>query len=92
MKNGRTAVGKAVVRQGEDQAMKEDLQLSFLTDLSKTVHLLVPNPVQPVSASAVSAAMDAIVAANIFAFPTGRIVKKVAARLNTTDASPIQLV
>lgn len=71
--------------------MKESLQLSFLTDLNKTVHLLVPSPVQPVNATAVSAAMDAIVAANIFVFPTGRIVKKVAAKLNSTDASQVQL-
>ncbi len=71
--------------------MKEVLQLSFLTSLNKTVHLQIPNPKQPIDSIAVGAAMDAIVAADIFSFPTGRIVKKVQAKLNTSDASVVQL-
>lgn len=71
--------------------MKESLELSFLTSLNKTVHLQIPNPQTPVSAAAVDAAMDAIVAADIFSFPNGRIVKKVQAKLATADASVIPL-
>jgi len=71
--------------------MKETLQLAFLTDLNKTVHLQIPNPKTPIDPVAVSAAMDAIVAANIFSFPTGRIVKKVQAKLDSTDASVVAL-
>ncbi|MHB1626976.1 MAG: DUF2922 domain-containing protein [Bacilli bacterium] len=71
--------------------MKESLELSFLTSLNKTVHLQIPNPKTPVSAAAVDAAMDAIVAADIFVFPNGRIVKKVQAKLATADASIIPL-
>lgn len=71
--------------------MKDTLQLSFLTDLNKTVHFQIPNPKQPIDTTAVSAAMDAIVAADIFAFPTGRIVKKVQAKLDTADSSAIAL-
>ncbi|MCY0876278.1 MAG: DUF2922 domain-containing protein [Firmicutes bacterium] len=71
--------------------MKDTLQLSFLTDLNKTVHLTVPNPKQPIDATAVGAAMDAIVAADIFSFANGRIVKKVQAKLDSTDSSAIAL-
>ncbi len=71
--------------------MKETLVMSFLTNLNKTVHLQVPNPVLPVDPAAVNAAMDAVVAADIFSFSTGRIVKKVQAKLNSTDASVIAL-
>ena len=71
--------------------MKEALELSFLTGLNKTVHLQIPNPKLPIDPVAVNAAMDAIVAADIFSFPTGRIVKKVQAKLNSTDAAVVQL-
>ncbi|PWI56651.1 DUF2922 domain-containing protein [Sulfoacidibacillus thermotolerans] len=71
--------------------MKQTLELAFLTDLNKTVHLQIPNPKTPVSTSDVTRAMDAIVAANIFSFPTGRIVKKVQAKVNSTDSSAITL-
>jgi len=71
--------------------VKETLQLSFLTDLNKTVHMQVPNPVMPLNATAISAAMDAVVAADIFAFPTGRIVKKVQAKLDSADSSLVAL-
>lgn len=70
---------------------KESLQLSFLTSLNKTVHLVIPNPKVPVDGSAVGAAMDAVVAADIFAFPAGRIVKKIQARLDSSEASVIAL-
>lgn len=71
--------------------MKDVLVLSFLTSNNKTVHLQVPNPVQPVNPVTVGAAMDAIVSADIFAFPTGRIVKKVEAKLSTADSTVITL-
>ncbi len=71
--------------------VKETLGLAFLTDLNKTVHLQIPNPKMPISASDVTNAMDAIVAANIFVFPTGRIVKKVQAKLSSTNSSLVSL-
>ncbi|KYP81216.1 DUF2922 domain-containing protein [Ferroacidibacillus organovorans] len=71
--------------------MKEVLQLSFLTSASKAVHLQIQNPKQPVDPVAVNAAMDAIVGGDIFLFPTGRIVKKVAAKVNTSDTSILTL-
>lgn len=70
---------------------KESLQLSFLTNLNKTVHLQIPNPKTPVDPVEVNAAMDAVVANDIFAFPTGRIVKKVEAKLDSAEATVIAL-
>ena len=71
--------------------MKEVLQLAFLTSLNKTVHLQVPNPKLPIDAAAVTKAMDAIVAADIFSYPNGRIVKKVQAKVTSSDASVVTL-
>jgi hypothetical protein len=71
--------------------MKESITLSFLTSLNKTVRLQIPSPKTPVDAQAVNQAMDAIVAADVFAYATGRIAKKVSATLNTSDTSAIAL-
>ncbi|MCI0183714.1 MAG: DUF2922 domain-containing protein [Acidibacillus sp.] len=71
--------------------MKDTLELAFLTDLNKTVHLQIPNPKTPISATDITTAMDAIVAANIFVFPTGRIVKKVLAKVNSSGSSQVTL-
>ena len=72
--------------------MKESITLSFLTSMNKTVRLQVPSPKTPVDASAVNQAMDAIVAADVFAFSSGRIVKKVSATYNTSDSSAIAIM
>ena len=71
--------------------MKETLQLSFLTSLNKTVHLQIQNPKTPIDPVAVNKAMDTIVSADIFSYVTGRIVKKVAAKADTTNATPITM-
>ncbi len=71
--------------------MKESITMSFLTSLNKTVRIQIPDPKTPVDPQAVNQAMDAIVAADIFAFTNGRIVKKVAAALNTSDSTSIAL-
>lgn len=71
--------------------MKESITMSFLTSLNKTVRIQIPDPKTPVDPVAVNQAMDAIVAADIFAFANGRIVKKVAAALNTSDSTSIAL-
>ena len=71
--------------------MKESITLTFLTSLNKTVRLQIPNPKTPVDPHAVNQAMDAIVAADVFALTNGRIVKKVSATLDTSDSSAIAL-
>lgn len=75
-----------------DMNMKDTLELAFLTDLNKTVHLQIPNPKTPISATDITTAMDAIVAANIFVFPTGRIVKKYWQRLIVVVRHKLRLV
>lgn len=70
--------------------MKDTLQLSFLTDLNKTVHFQIPNPKQPIDATAVGAAMDAIVAADIFAFPTGASSRRCKRSSTQRTAAPLR--
>lgn len=53
--------------------MANSLRMSFLTDGDKKVILSVPYAETTVSALAVSAAMQAIVTANIFTFPLNGI-------------------
>ncbi len=71
--------------------MKEVLQLTFLTSLNKQVHMQIPNPKLPIDQVAVNKAMDAIVAGDIFNYPNGRIVKKVQAKVTSSDASIVTL-
>lgn len=71
--------------------MKEVLQLTFLTSLNKQMHMQVPNPKLPIDQAAVNKAMDAIVSGNIFNYPNGRIVKKVQAKVTSSDASIVTL-
>lgn len=70
-------------------AGKVTLQLEFMTNENKKVHLTVPNPVQPVDNTKVDNAMDLIVAKNIFTFPQGNIVKRVGANLVQTGTTAV---
>jgi len=70
-------------------ATKISLQLQFLTDANKKVRITIPNPKQPVDNTAVDAALDLIVAKQVFAFSQGTIVKKVGAEQVQTDASSV---
>ncbi|QQE78612.1 DUF2922 domain-containing protein [Alicyclobacillus sp. SO9] len=70
-------------------ATKSVLQLQFMTDENKKVHLSIPAPKQPVDAAAVSAALDLIVQKNIFAFSQGKIAQKIGAQLVQTDTTSI---
>jgi len=65
------------------------LQLEFLTDQNKKVRINVPNPKQPVDATAVTNTLDLIVTKGIFAFPQGLIVKQAGANLVQTDTNPV---
>ncbi len=70
-------------------ATKFSLQLSFLTDQNKKVKVTIPNPKQPVDNKQVDAAMDLIVSKQVFAFPQGKIVKKIGAEHLQTDSASI---
>ncbi|GGJ04077.1 MAG: DUF2922 domain-containing protein [Chloroflexi bacterium] len=70
-------------------ASKATLQLQFLTDLNKKVHITIQNPKIPVDPQAVKQAMDLMVQRNIFAFPQGQLVKSIGANLVQTDTSSV---
>lgn len=70
-------------------ASKLQLEMQFLTDQNKKVRVTVPNPKQPTDNTAVNAAMDLIVAKNIFAFPQGLIVKKIGASVVQSDTTAV---
>lgn len=70
-------------------ATKSTLQLQFMTDSNKQVRISIPNPKQPVDATAVDNALDLIVQKGIFAYAQGAITEKVGAQLVTTDTSSV---
>lgn len=70
-------------------AEKTVLQMQFMTDQNKKVHIDVPTPVQPVDNAKVDAAMALIVSKNIFALPQGSIVKVVGASVIDTSTTTV---
>jgi hypothetical protein len=70
-------------------ATKATLQLQFMTDSNKQVRISIPNPKQPVDATAVDSALDLIVQKGIFAFTQGAITEKVGAQLIQTDTTMV---
>jgi hypothetical protein len=70
-------------------ASKSSLQMVFLTDQNKKVHVTIPTPKLPIDNTAVDTAMDLIVAKNIFAFPQGKIVSRVSAQEVDTNTMPV---
>ncbi len=70
-------------------ADKTSLQLSFMTDLNRKVHVLIPNPKQPVVNTDVDHVMDLIVSKQVFAFTQGLIVKKIGAEQVQTSATNV---
>lgn len=70
-------------------ATKFALHLLFNTDQDKKVRISIPNPKQPVDASAVDNAVQTILNKNIFVFPQGRIAKALPAEETQTDTTTI---
>jgi hypothetical protein len=67
----------------------KNLELLFLTAGNKTMRLTLADPVDPMDPAAVQAAMDLIVQKNIFATPTGDLVKRVEARVVETSRTTV---
>lgn len=65
------------------------LELAFLTAENKTVRLALANPLEPVDPAKVQAAMDLIIQKNIFATPSGDLVKKAEARLTEISRNTV---
>ncbi|GMA51149.1 hypothetical protein GCM10025857_25060 [Alicyclobacillus contaminans] len=70
-------------------ATKTTLQMTFMTDQDKKVRINIPGPKAGLDANAVGQVMDLIVSKGIFAFPQGKIVKKVDAVQVSTDSTTL---
>ncbi|MFC0187113.1 DUF2922 domain-containing protein [Fictibacillus aquaticus] len=71
--------------------MARTLELQFLNEDSKTVTIRLDAPIEPVNAASVSAAMDAVIAQNIFNSTGGDLVGKKGARIVDRSEEPIVL-
>ncbi|GIM46293.1 hypothetical protein DNHGIG_18420 [Collibacillus ludicampi] len=67
----------------------KNLELLFITSGNKTVRFSLANPVDPIDPSLVQSTMDLIVQKNIFATPTGDLVKKAEARVVETNRTQV---
>ncbi len=65
------------------------LQLNFRNEEGRPVSISVSNPVEPVDAQAVEAAMETISQKNIFVTTGGDITDKVSARLISREVSDV---
>ncbi|SFE87697.1 Protein of unknown function [Bacillus sp. OV194] len=71
--------------------MAKTLELQFLNEQDKTVTISLDAPKEPVDPAAVKAAMDTIIAQNIFVSNGGDYVKKKGARVMDRTSSDIVL-
>ena len=71
--------------------MAKTLELQFLNTAGKTVKISVDSPVEPVDQIALNAAMDQILAANIFISTDGEFVSKKGARIIDRTVTEIVL-
>ncbi|MBO1511836.1 DUF2922 domain-containing protein [Metabacillus bambusae] len=71
--------------------MAKTLELQFLNTAGKTVKISVDSPVEPVDQIALNAAMDQILAANIFISTDGEFVSKKGARIIDRNVTEITL-
>ncbi|MBO1511832.1 DUF2922 domain-containing protein [Metabacillus bambusae] len=71
--------------------MAKTLELQFLNTAGKTVKISVDSPVEPVDQTALNAAMDQLLAANIFISTDGEFVSKKGARIIDRSVTEITL-
>ncbi|RFU61518.1 DUF2922 domain-containing protein [Bacillus sp. V59.32b] len=72
--------------------MAKTLELIFVTQEGKTASISIEEPQEPVDVNAVKAAMDAIVAANVFSSPSGDFVGKKGARIVERNVSEYEVI
>ena len=68
--------------------MAKVLELEFKTEMGKSAKLSINDPIEPIDTVAVKAAMDNLIATNVFASATGSFVSVEGARVverNVTD-------
>jgi hypothetical protein len=71
--------------------MAKVLELQFLNQEDKTVTIRLDAPVEPVDPAAVEAAMDAVIAQNIFTSSGGDYTSKKGARIVDRTVNEIEL-
>jgi len=67
------------------------LELFFENEEGRTVKHTLDNPVEPIDAAVVNAAMDEIIEQNVFTSPGGDLVKKKNARIVETNIEDIEI-
>ncbi|HHY74249.1 MAG TPA: DUF2922 domain-containing protein [Bacillus bacterium] len=71
--------------------MSKKLELQFKNSEGKTATISIDNPIEPVNAANVSAAMDSIIAANIFTSTGGDLIAKKGARVVERNVTEIEI-
>ncbi|MDR4890142.1 DUF2922 domain-containing protein [Fredinandcohnia sp. QZ13] len=71
--------------------MAKTLEMQFKNEDGKTTTISIENPIEPVDAGAVSAAMDLIVSTNVFLTPGGAIVEKKGARVVERNVATVEM-
>ncbi|RAK23142.1 Protein of unknown function (DUF2922) [Anoxybacillus vitaminiphilus] len=71
--------------------MEKTLELQFFNQEGKIVRLFIENPIEPINEAAISAAMDAIITANVFTSSGGDLVAKKGARLLASEVTELVL-
>ena len=72
--------------------MAKTLEMSFSTVNGKIAKVSIDNPIEPVNSVAVAAAMDTIIAANIFISAGGDLVAKRGARIVERNVADVEIV
>jgi predicted DNA-binding protein (UPF0251 family) len=73
----------------ETLAITRTLRMSFRNEAGKTVSISLDNPKEDLTAAAVEAAMDLIIAKNIFTTSGGDLVSKYDAKIISTDTTDL---
>jgi len=73
-------------------AAQRILEMDFNTELGRTQRIRVYDAKDALTGAEVAAAMDSIIASNIFTGPGGNLTGKIDARIVTTDSSDLVLV
>lgn len=71
--------------------MSKKLELQFINFEGKTATISIDDPIEPVDPAGVSAAMDTIIAANIFVSTGGDLVAKKGARVVERNVAEVEL-
>ncbi|MFT4416292.1 DUF2922 domain-containing protein [Fredinandcohnia humi] len=72
--------------------MAKTLEMLFTNEDGKSATVSIESPTEPVDSAAVSAAMDTILAANVFITTGGDLVSKRGARVVERNVLPVEII